>query len=46
MSIKNTNSPKTTHFGFQDVLDSEKAALVKGVFTISKTSNTCESIDV
>jgi demethylmenaquinone methyltransferase/2-methoxy-6-polyprenyl-1,4-benzoquinol methylase len=32
MSIKNTNSPKTTHFGFQDVLDSEKASLVKGVF--------------
>jgi demethylmenaquinone methyltransferase/2-methoxy-6-polyprenyl-1,4-benzoquinol methylase len=32
MTIKNTNSPKSTHFGFQDVLDSEKASLVKGVF--------------
>ena len=32
MKIKDINSPNTTHFGFQDVLDSEKAALVKGVF--------------
>jgi len=32
MSVKNTSDPTTTHFGFQDVLDSEKASLVKGVF--------------
>ncbi len=32
MSVKNTNAPTTTHFGFQDVLDSEKAGMVKGVF--------------
>jgi demethylmenaquinone methyltransferase/2-methoxy-6-polyprenyl-1,4-benzoquinol methylase len=32
MKIKDINSPNTTHFGFRDVLDSEKAALVKGVF--------------
>ena len=32
MSVKNMNDPTTTHFGFRDVLDSEKASLVKGVF--------------
>lgn len=32
MSVKNTTEPTTTHFGFQDVLDSEKASMVKGVF--------------
>jgi demethylmenaquinone methyltransferase/2-methoxy-6-polyprenyl-1,4-benzoquinol methylase len=32
MIIENTNNSKTTHFGFQDVMDSEKASLVKGVF--------------
>ena len=32
MKINTPNNPKTTHFGFQDVLDSEKASLVKGVF--------------
>lgn len=32
MSVKNTSEPTTTHFGFQDVLDSEKASMVKGVF--------------
>jgi demethylmenaquinone methyltransferase/2-methoxy-6-polyprenyl-1,4-benzoquinol methylase len=32
MIIEDTNSPKTTHFGFQDILDSEKASLVKEVF--------------
>ena len=32
MTIKNINSSKTTHFGFHDVLDSEKTSLVKGVF--------------
>lgn len=32
MTIKNTRRPKTTHFGFQYVLDSEKASLVKDVF--------------
>ncbi len=32
MSVKNTSGPQTTHFGFQNVLDSEKASLVKGVF--------------
>ena len=32
MTKKNTSGPKTTHFGFQDVLDSEKASLVKDVF--------------
>ncbi len=32
MTLKNTSDPTTTHFGFQDVLDSEKASLVKGVF--------------
>lgn len=32
MSVKNMNDPTTTHFGFRDVLDAEKASLVKGVF--------------
>jgi demethylmenaquinone methyltransferase/2-methoxy-6-polyprenyl-1,4-benzoquinol methylase len=32
MIIDDNNSSKTTHFGFQDVLDGEKASLVKGVF--------------
>jgi demethylmenaquinone methyltransferase/2-methoxy-6-polyprenyl-1,4-benzoquinol methylase len=32
MTVENTTDPKTTHFGFQDVLDSEKTSLVKGVF--------------
>jgi demethylmenaquinone methyltransferase/2-methoxy-6-polyprenyl-1,4-benzoquinol methylase len=32
MILKNPNNSKTTHFGFQDVLDSEKASLVEGVF--------------
>ena len=32
MILKNPNTPPKNHFGFQDVLDSEKAALVKGVF--------------
>lgn len=32
MSVKNMNEQTTTHFGFRDVADSEKASLVKGVF--------------
>ncbi|NQW01867.1 MAG: bifunctional demethylmenaquinone methyltransferase/2-methoxy-6-polyprenyl-1,4-benzoquinol methylase UbiE [Rhodospirillales bacterium] len=32
MSVKNMNAQTTTHFGFRDVPDSEKASLVKGVF--------------
>ena len=32
MILKNPNNFKTAHFGFRDVLDNEKASLVKGVF--------------
>ena len=32
MSVENKNAPTTTHFGFQDVPDNEKASMVKGVF--------------
>jgi demethylmenaquinone methyltransferase/2-methoxy-6-polyprenyl-1,4-benzoquinol methylase len=32
MGEKKSSGYKTTHFGFQDILDSEKATLVKGVF--------------